>query len=119
VYALAGRAAGEGNFATVERFDTATGTWERLPDMAKPRGGIAAAVVAGDVIVFGGEEPGGIIRQAERFDTATRTWSPLPDMRTPRHGLGGVAHGRRVYSIEGGPQPGLYFSTDLEALDVP
>ena len=119
VYALAGRAAGQGNFATTERFDLATGRWERMPDMAKPRGGIAAAVVAGDVIVFGGEEDAGTIREVERFDTATRSWSPLPDMRTPRHGLGGVARGRRVYSIQGGPEPGFYFSTALEALDVP
>ncbi|HEX8744597.1 MAG TPA: kelch repeat-containing protein [Thermoleophilaceae bacterium] len=119
VYALAGRAGGQGNFATAERFDTRTRTWERLPDMAKPRGGIAAAAVRGDVVVFGGEEDAGTIREAERLDTATRTWSALPPMRTPRHGLGGAGLDGRVYSIEGGPQPGLYFSTDLEVLDVP
>jgi N-acetylneuraminic acid mutarotase len=119
VYALAGRASGQGNFATTERFDPAGGKWERLPDMAKPRGGTAAATVAGDVIVFGGEEDAGTIAEVERFDSESRTWSALPDMRTPRHGLGGVALKRRVYSLEGGPQPGLYFSTDLEVLDVP
>lgn len=119
VYALAGRAAGQGNFATVERFDVRAGTWERMPDMAKPRGGIAAAVVAGDVIVFGGEKGAATIREVERFDTASRRWSPLPDMRTPRHGLGGVARGRRVYSVEGGPEPGFHFSRALEVLDVP
>jgi non-specific serine/threonine protein kinase len=119
VYALAGRAGGQGNFATLERFDVGTGAWERLPDMAKPRGGIAAAVVAGDPIVFGGEEGPGTIKEVERFDTATRTWSPLPSMRTPRHGLGGVSRGRRVYSVEGGPEPGFHFSTALEVLDVP
>jgi Kelch motif len=119
VYVLAGRAAGQGNFATAERFDPRTATWERLPDMAKPRGGIAAAAVHGDVVVFGGEEGAGTIREAERFDTATRRWSPLPGMRTPRHGLGGTSLRGRVFSIEGGPQPGLYFSTALEVLDVP
>jgi non-specific serine/threonine protein kinase len=119
VYALAGRSAGAGNFATAERFDTRTGAWERLPDMAKPRGGIAAAAVAGDVVVFGGEEGAGTIREVERFDAGSRSWSALPAMRTPRHGLGGVAYKRRVYSIEGGPQPGLFFSRDLEVLDVP
>lgn len=119
VYVLAGRAGGQGNFATAERFDTRAGTWERLPDMAKPRGGIAAATVRGDVVVVGGEESAGTIREVERFDTATRTWSALPPMRTPRHGLGAVALDGRVYSIQGGPQPGLFFSDALEVLDVP
>lgn len=118
VYVLAGRAAGQGNFSAAERYDTRNGEWERLPDMAKPRGGIAAAAVAGDVVVFGGEEGAGTIREVERFDTATRSWSALPGMRTPRHGLGGVALKRRVYSIEGGPEPGLFFSRDLEVLDL-
>jgi non-specific serine/threonine protein kinase len=88
--------------------------------MAKPRGGIAAATIrGGDVIVFGGEEGAGTIGEVERFDPDTRTWSALPGMRTPRHGLGGVALRRRVFSVEGGPQPGLFFSTALEYLDVP
>jgi hypothetical protein len=39
-------------------------------------------------------------------------------MRTPRHGLGGISRGRRVYAIEGGPEPGLHFSNAIEALDI-
>jgi hypothetical protein len=39
-------------------------------------------------------------------------------MRTPRHGLGVVARGMRVYTIEGGPQPGLFYDDAVEALDV-
>ena len=119
VYVLAGRASGQGNFATAERFNTKTGAWERLPDMAKPRGGIAAATVHGDVVVFGGEEGAGTIREVERFDTAKRRWSRLPSMRTPRHGLGGASLRERIYSLEGGPEPGFHFSTALEVLDVP
>jgi N-acetylneuraminic acid mutarotase len=119
VYLLAGRASGQGNFAVAERFDPKAGSWEKLPDMAKPRGGIAAATAGGDVIVFGGEESAGTIREVERFDPDTRTWSPLPAMRTPRHGLGGVALERRVFAVEGGPQPGLFYSRAIEALDVP
>jgi hypothetical protein len=40
-------------------------------------------------------------------------------MRTPRHGLGGIAYRGRVYAIEGGPQPGFFFSNALEVLQVP
>jgi hypothetical protein len=37
-------------------------------------------------------------------------------MPTPRHGLGGTARGGTVYSLEGGPRPGLAFSNALESL---
>jgi hypothetical protein len=87
--------------------------------MAKPRGGIAAATRGRRVVVFGGEEAAGTIREVEIYNPTSRKWSALPDMRTPRHGLGGVSFGARVYAVEGGPQPGFHFSRALEALDVP
>ena len=87
--------------------------------MDKPRGGIAAAVVDGRIVVFGGEESGGTIREVELYNPATRRWRSLPPMRTPRHGLGGVSRGNRVYAIEGGPTPGFDFSDTIEYLDVP
>ena len=40
-------------------------------------------------------------------------------MITPRHGVGGVAKGDRIYALEGGPQPGLAYSSALEYLDLP
>ena len=42
----------------------------------------------------------------------------LPDMPVPRHGLGVVAQGRRVFTVQGGPQPGFHFSNAIEALTV-
>ena len=117
-YALAGRATGRGNFTVAERFVPARNRWERLPSLRKSRGGIAAATVRGKVVVFGGEESAGTIREVELFTPSRRRWSRLPDMRTPRHGLGGVASGSRVYAVEGGVQPGFSFSSAIEALDV-
>jgi non-specific serine/threonine protein kinase len=117
-YALAGRAAGRGNFTTVERYVPRRRGWERLPDMRKARGGIAAATVQGRIVVFGGEEAGGTIGEVELYDPRVRRWTGLPDLRTPRHGLGGVSRGRRVYAIEGGPTPGFDFSSANEALDI-
>jgi N-acetylneuraminic acid mutarotase len=118
-YALAGRAAGVGNFKVAERYDPRKRRWQRLPDMNKPRGGIAAAVVGKRIVVFGGEEAAGTIAEVEQYDPTGRKWSRLPAMRTPRHGLGGVSRNRRVYAIEGGPMPGFHFSRAIEALDVP
>jgi hypothetical protein len=40
-------------------------------------------------------------------------------MPQPRHGLGVVAQGRRVFTVEGGPMPGLAFSRALETLTIP
>jgi hypothetical protein len=118
-YVLAGRASGEGNFTVTERYDPRRRRWQRLPDIEKARGGIAAAAVGDRVVVFGGEEEAGTIREVEVYDPDTRRWSRLPDLGIPRHGLGGISRGRRVYAIEGGPTPGLDFSNAIEALDLP
>jgi hypothetical protein len=118
-YVLAGRAGGQGNFTVAERFNPKSKTWERLPDMKKSRGGIAAATVSGDrVVVFGGEESAGTIAEVELYNPGKRRWKFLPGLRTPRHGLGGAAMGDRVYAIEGGTSPGFSFSNAIEAIDV-
>jgi N-acetylneuraminic acid mutarotase len=120
-YVLAGRDAG--NFTAAERYDPRRRAWEELPPLRTARGGIASVRLRdGRIVVFGGEElePGGTtIAEVEMFDPRRRRWSALPDLRTPRHGLGGVAMGRRVYAIEGGPDPGFAFSRAIEFLDVP
>jgi hypothetical protein len=118
-YVLAGRASGQGNFTVAERYDPQRRRWERLPDMEKARGGIAAAAVGSLVAVFGGEESGGTIAEVEVYDPDSRDWSRLPDLATPRHGLGGVSRGRRIYALEGGPSPGFDFSNAIEVLDLP
>jgi N-acetylneuraminic acid mutarotase len=120
-YVLAGRDAG--NFTAAERYDPRRRAWEELPPLRTPRGGIASARLSdGRIVVFGGEnlEPGGTtIGSVELFDPRTRRWRSLPAMNTPRHGLGGVALGRRVYALQGGPTPGFSFSSAIEYLDVP
>lgn len=117
-YVLAGRASGQGNFAVAERYLPSQRRWQRLPNMAKARGGIAAAAVGKRVVVFGGEEAAGTIKEVEIYDPGTNRWSRLPDLLTPRHGLGGISRSGRVYAIEGGPTPGFDFSNAIEALDI-
>jgi Kelch motif len=109
------------NFTAVERYNPQRRTWEDVPDLRTPRGGIASARLRdGRIVVFGGENltPGGTAIAAELFNPRTRAWRSLPSMRTPRHGLGGAALGERVYAIEGGVEPGFSFSNAIEALDV-
>ena len=122
LYVIGGRS-GSANLGDAERYDPRRRVWERLPDLITPRSGIASVRLRdGRIVVFGGEEltPGGsTIRPVELFDPRRRLWSALPGMRTPRHGLGGVALGRRVFALEGGPSPGFAFSDALETLLVP
>ena len=117
-YALAGRAAGQGNFTVVEAYNPRTRRWRREPAMRKARGGIAAATISGHIVVLGGEESAGTIREVELFDARERDWSRLPDLPTPRHGLGAVARDGHVYAIEGGDRPGFAFTNALEGLDL-
>lgn len=86
--------------------------------MRKARGGIAAATISGHIVVLGGEESAGTIREVEMFDAREREWSRLPDLPTPRHGLGAVARNGHVYAIEGGDRPGFAFTNALEGLDL-
>ena len=87
--------------------------------MGKPRGGIAAATVRGRIVVVGGEESAGTIREVELLDPSTGRWRRLADLPTPRHGLGAVSRRGRVYVIEGGDQPGFAFTDAIEALELP
>jgi non-specific serine/threonine protein kinase len=118
VYAVGGRT-GAGNLATAEVFDVAEESWQRVPDMPTPRGGLAAAASSGLVLAAGGEVPGtfaeveALHRSGDRF-----RWMSLPDMPTPRHGLGVVGIGSDIYTLLGGPDPGLAFSGVVERIRV-
>lgn len=70
------------------------------------------------MVVLGGEEEAGTIREVELFDPGRSRWRRLPDLATPRHDLGAAALGDRVYALQGGPRPGLFYSSAVEALEV-
>jgi Kelch motif len=114
-----------GGLTTVEYYQPQTRSWKRWPPLAVARSGHAAVAIGraplgGRVVVFGGEELDGgtTIEEVEVFSPSAGGWSRLPDMVTPRHGVGGAAKGLRVYALEGGPRPGLAFSSALEYLDL-
>ena len=56
--------------------------------------------------------------EVEAFDTRTGGWLTLPNLPTPRHGLGVVAIGTAVYTLSGGPHPGLHVADATEVLDT-
>jgi Kelch motif len=121
IFAVGGRASGR-NLGAVERLDIGGGKWQRLPGLRTPRSGFGAAVVKGEIVAVGGEqlaEGDQTIRSVELYDPALRRWRRIHNMLTPRHGLGVSSRGRIVFAVEGGPRPGLSFSSALEALRVP
>jgi non-specific serine/threonine protein kinase len=118
LYALGGRARGQGNFGAAEAFDPRSGRWEALPDLPTRRGGLAAAATANGFVVAVGGEGEATFEQAEAFDVRAGQWRALPPLPTPRHGLGVVGVGTVLYALAGGPRPGLHVSTAGEAIDL-
>ncbi|MGH2740501.1 MAG: Kelch repeat-containing protein [Actinomycetota bacterium] len=118
VFAIGGRFGFGLNLADVEAFDPETQTWERLPELPTPRGGLAATATERFLVAAGGEEQGKTFEEVEAFDLAEGTWFPLPALPTPRHGLGVVAVDATVYVLAGGPEPGLSVSSTVEAIDL-
>ena len=93
-----------------------------LPSLRVPRSGFQATAFRNRVIAVGGEqlaEGNRTIAAVEIYNPRRKRWRFLAPMRTPRHGVGVVSKGRRVFAIEGGPQPGASYSSILEFLDVP
>jgi hypothetical protein len=86
--------------------------------MPTARGGIAAAAVAGGFVVAAGGEAEATFDEVEAYDVDGQRWLSLPAMPTPRHGLGVVAVGALLYTIAGGPTPGLSVSDAVEVLDL-
>jgi hypothetical protein len=117
VYAVAGRTAGiDTNLDVVEAYEPASNRWRAIPRVPGPRGGTAAAAVAGRLVSAGGEEPGGTIRTVFAYNPGSRRWSRLASLPRPRHGLGLVGYRGRAYALAGGPQPGLTVSGSNQVL---
>ena len=120
LYAVAGRTAGLAtNLDVVEAYDPAANRWRAIPRVPSPRGGTAAAAVAGRIVSVGGEEPGGTIRTVFAYNPGTRRWARLPNLPRPRHGLGLAGYRSRAYALAGGPRPGLSVSGSNQVLALP
>jgi len=94
------------NVATdrVQAYDVTAGKWVEKKPMPTARSGCAAVVVAGEIVVLGGEgSPGsGVVSPAvEAYDPASDSWRTLPPMKTARHGLGAAVVDGKTY-VAGG-----------------
>jgi non-specific serine/threonine protein kinase len=117
LYTVGGRTTAAGILAAFEAYDPIAGRWERLPDLPTARGGLAAAAACGRIVAVGGEARA-TFEEAEAYDLETGSWTALPALPTPRHGLGVVTVGSTVYTLSGGPEPGLHVADSTEAIDL-
>ncbi|MDG4825384.1 kelch repeat-containing protein [Asanoa sp. WMMD1127] len=119
VYTVGGRVRGlDGNLDAFEAFDPRTGEWSTLPALPTARGGLSAAATCTGLVVAIGGEGEETFPEVEAYDVAARAWRALPPLPTPRHGLGVVSVGPTLYTLAGGPHPGLHVADVTEALDV-
>lgn len=117
VFTVGGRFLAPGAIsAAFERYDPATGTWERLAAMPTERAGQGATLAGGRVIVAGGEAPSRVFPQVEAYDIVTQSWTVLAPLPTPRHGLALERVGTEVLALVGGTGFGVAPSTRAEAL---
>ncbi|MEW5681911.1 MAG: kelch repeat-containing protein [Pseudomonadota bacterium] len=109
-YVVGGRQVGGANLAQLQRFDAATNSWQPLSAMPQAQGGLAAAVLGDDLLVFGGEyfdNGGGVYSQVWRYQAGTDSWQQAGTMPLPRHGLGAVKLNNQVYVLGGASVVGL------------
>ncbi|HEU4737843.1 MAG TPA: hypothetical protein VFS54_02040 [Solirubrobacterales bacterium] len=115
IYIGGGRLGVEESSGDFARYDPASDSWTRLPDL--PQGPISSTGVAaaGDrVVVFGGDDEvgwedgeGSVSASAWAFDPASENWSRLPDLNIERHAFATAVAGNRIYAIAGSYCPGL------------
>lgn len=91
-------------------YDPAKDAWSQRADLDPARGGLAGAVLAGRLLVFGGEgnqdATSGVFPDIDAYDPATNTWQNVGSMLVPRHGYGAAVVGERIYLMGGAVKQG-------------
>jgi N-acetylneuraminic acid mutarotase len=108
LYAIGGRDSELGEeIAETNAYDFRTGRWVTgLAPIPTLRGGFAAAVSGGDILVIGGEIVERALRTVEAYDTRRNSWRTLDPMPTARHGIQAVVSEDAVYVAGGGETQG-------------
>lgn len=113
LYVLGGRAPKSQAVDTAERFDLRTGSWETLPPMPVPSGGLAAISLDDAVVAVSGGDDGAetVTGAIQEFDPVSDEWRLLPELRTARHGHGATAGEDGVW-VFGGSDCAFFNPTD-------
>jgi N-acetylneuraminic acid mutarotase len=112
VYIAAGRAGAITGFGTwTFAFDPATNMYSQKAQIPTLRGGVAGAVLADQLFIFGGEGnsgPGtnGVFGEVEAYDPNSNSWQELTPLQIPRHGYGAATLDGRIYLPGGANRQG-------------
>lgn len=106
----------------VHIYDPTSNAWTDGAPIPTARGGVASAVHADLLYVFGGEgdasSPGRVFPQVEAFDLAANSWTQLDPMPVPRHGFAGATIGDIIY-LPGGARAEFLAADDTHQVYVP
>lgn len=103
-------------------YDTATDTWEKLPDLPLKRDHLVAGAVGGIVYMIGGRDGtiGGTTGRVDAFDPNNKAagWTPRKPMITARGGTAGIVLFNQIYVFGGEGNPaqgsnGVYPQTEV------
>ena len=104
---------GSGNtLATVEVFDSASGTWAFGASMPTARRTMSVGTISGRAQVIGGEAPATAAN--EEYDPSTNSWRTLAPITTSRHGAARATIRGSIYVAGGGPRAGSSFTDDVD-----
>ncbi|HET7541219.1 MAG TPA: kelch repeat-containing protein [Polyangiaceae bacterium] len=123
LYVAGGRADGiTGIEPKTWAFDPATKVWTEKASLDPPRGGLAGAVLADRLFVFGGEgnmnASSGVFPDIDVYDPATNQWRALPPMLVPRHGYGAALLNGRIYLAGGAVHQGAGGSDEVSVFSL-
>lgn len=120
-YVVGGRNRVTDALPDVTRYDPASDSWEQLPNMPVPAGGLEAQPFDGALIAIGGgdDRRETVTGAVQRFDPASGTWTELPEMRTRRHGFGSAVVGDEIYTFGGSPCARFAASDFVESFTPP
>ena len=112
LYVAGGRNGSNGdNVEEVDVYDFGTQQWSTLPspagDLPTPRAGAATVVVAGHIVVIGGESTQQLAHsEVEALNTQTNTWISMNSLMIGRHGTQAVFHNDNIYIAAGSGEKG-------------
>lgn len=92
------------NVGTLEAYSSETDSWKTLSPMPEALGGTTAAVLNGELYVFGGESwapEHKVFSSAWVYNPKQDAWRKMEDMPTARHGLAAATVGNTIYTFGG------------------
>ena len=102
IYAVGGETSpGRTTVDSIELFDPAKNTWQKLAPMTTCRRGVGVAILNGYLYAVGGSDGIQPLKLAERYDPTCDLWTRISDMNERRSSVAAATLGEYFYAIGG------------------